>query len=303
MVPLNSQQGATLKFESFGTPGNLGYAGACNVGASEATGEFLVFTNDDMCVEPNWISELVRAVRGHDACLATPKILLKESPKVINAAGGECDLLGFAWNRGNGEFDDGKFDDPGFTFYGSACLMIRHRTWSELGGFDEKYFMYHEDVDLCWRAAIAGVPVLYVPNAIVYHSWHGPKANVSFVASQIARNSFRTVLKNYELRSAICLLPAHLIVRLAETAYFLRTNRPLGIELMRGLRWNVINLRDTFRKRQLVQATRKVRDRELRARMVRGSLEIAAFMRKSNNPAIPILLRDSMKSGVHRTND
>jgi len=275
------------------TPRNSGFGVACNLGASKARGDVFVFLNDDTTVHPEWIGELIRAVEDSSVGLATPKVLYYRHQNVINAVGGECDLLGFAWSRGHGQQDAGQYERRELVFYGSCCLLVRRNVWTEIKGFDEKYFMYHEDVDLCWRAQIAGFPVLYVPSSIVFHDWQRARTSVSFVAGQIARNSLRTVLKDYQLAELLAILPLHLAVRLAEVVFFSRSRPELSKQLVSGLHWNVKMLGDTLEERRAVQKRRRVSDREICQRMVKGSMELQGVLGRSANPALPHLFDPS----------
>ncbi|RME86108.1 MAG: glycosyltransferase family 2 protein [Caldilineae bacterium] len=150
---------------------NYGFIVACNRGAQFARGEVLVMLNNDTEVEPQWLEALCRALEQHpEAGSAASKMLLFERRDTLHSAG---DMLGpdfMPMNRGVWEIDQGQYDADLYIFgpCGGAAAY-RRELWEQLGGFDERLFMYLEDVDLAWRAQRAGWKSIFVPEARVYH--------------------------------------------------------------------------------------------------------------------------------------
>lgn len=152
-------------------PENCGFVVACNRGAAMARGEVLVMLNNDTEAEPGWLEALCRALEAHpEAGAAASKLLLFDRRDTLHAAG---DILGPGFmpaNRGVWEVDRGQYDHERWVF--GACggaAAYRRQVWEQLGGFDERLFMYLEDVDLAWRMQRAGWRTLFVPEARVYH--------------------------------------------------------------------------------------------------------------------------------------
>ncbi|HUQ79577.1 MAG TPA: glycosyltransferase family 2 protein [Gemmatimonadaceae bacterium] len=151
---------------------NLGFARAVNIGAEYALerGAGAVFIlNNDAEVLPGVLDELARSLaRSPRVGLVTAKVYLTERPGHLWAVGGT-----FTGRRvvemGAGERDVGTYDDARIDFAYGCALLVRARTYRDLRGFDERFFLYYEDIDLCLRARDAGWEVAFAPNAHVLH--------------------------------------------------------------------------------------------------------------------------------------
>ena len=179
------------------TPGpNLGYGAAANRGAAATVSAYVLVCNPDLVVSPGAVATLAEALDADPgAGIVGPLVRTPEGgrypsarrfPSLVDAAGHA--LLGMfrpenrytrAYQQaGLDDLDD--LDDLDGTSSGDApvrpvdwvsgaCMLVRRSAFEQVGGFDEAYFMYAEDVDLCWRAGRAGWSVLYVPDAEVTH--------------------------------------------------------------------------------------------------------------------------------------
>jgi GT2 family glycosyltransferase len=183
---------------------NLGYTGGVNAGIEAAEGDILAILNNDTEVDPRWLEELWAALERHpEAGSATSKILLFDERKVFNSAGDLYSTEGLPVNRGVWEEDEGQFDEEEEVFSpcGGACA-IRRSVLDDLaargqrGPFDDDFFSYCEDVDLGWRAQLAGYRCLYVPTAVVYHrlSATGGGKTASYYTG---RNTIYVLAKDY----------------------------------------------------------------------------------------------------------
>jgi len=183
---------------------NRGYAGGVNAGIDAAEGEILAILNNDTEVDPGWLEELWAGLERHpEAGSVTSKILLFDERKIFNSAGDLYGTDGIPVNRGVWEEDQGQFDEEEEVFSpcGGACA-IRRSMLDDLAArgqgqpFDEDFFAYCEDVDLGWRARLAGYRCLYVPTAVVYHrlSATGGGKIASFYTG---RNFIYVLAKNY----------------------------------------------------------------------------------------------------------
>lgn len=102
--------------------------------------------------------------------MAASKMLLYDRPTIINSAGDAFGRDGLPGNRGVWEEDQGQYDHEEWVFGGcGGAVAYRRELWEALDGFDEDFFMYCEDVDLNWRAQLAGYCCIYTPQAVVYH--------------------------------------------------------------------------------------------------------------------------------------
>jgi GT2 family glycosyltransferase len=150
---------------------NLGFAGACNAGLRSARGQTLVLLNNDTEVDERWLEEVVAAFRRHpNAGLVASKMLLFDRRDTFHTAGDFYRLDGVPGNRGVWQRDVGQYDSEEFVF--SACggsAAYRREMLDEVGHLDEDFFYSCEDVDLAWRAQLAGWRCVYAPRAVVYH--------------------------------------------------------------------------------------------------------------------------------------
>jgi GT2 family glycosyltransferase len=150
---------------------NRGLAVAINRGIERARGEIIIALNNDTEVVPGWAEALMAALDRHaDAGMAASKMRLFDQRQRLHSAGDGFGVDGLPLNRGVWEKDEGQFDQDTFVFGACAgAAAYRRQMLAEIGLFDEDFFMYCEDVDLNWRAQLAGYRCIFVPEAIVYH--------------------------------------------------------------------------------------------------------------------------------------
>ena len=187
------------------TPGpNLGYGSAANRGAAATVSTYVLVCNPDLVVSPGAVTTLAAALDADPtAAIAGPLVRTPEGgrypsarrfPSLMDAAGHA--VLGLfrpdnrftrAYQQADLDGDAGSADVRPVDWVSGACLLVRRSAFEAIGGFDEAYFMYAEDVDLCWRAGRAGWSVLYVPAAEVTH-----RQGVS-----TARRPYRMILEHH----------------------------------------------------------------------------------------------------------
>lgn len=152
---------------------NLGYTGGNNIGIKKALEEgadFIFILNADTIIDQKAIGNLVSVAEEDGVGIAGPKILFTDE-KTIWYAGGIFDLANvLGKHRGVDERDTGQYEKLEETDYISGgAMFIKKEVFEKIGLFDEKYFLYYEDSDFCFRAQKAGFKLLYVPSAVVYH--------------------------------------------------------------------------------------------------------------------------------------
>ncbi len=179
---------------------NYGFTGACNAGMRAANGEFVALLNNDTEVDPGWAAAVVDAFgRAPHIGIVASKMLLFDKRDHIHTAGDFFTTDGRAGNRGVWQKDSGQFDREEYVF--SACggsSAYRKALLDEVGLLDDDFFFSLEDIDLAWRAQLAGWRCLYTPRAIVYHhlSASGGGVTASF---HDGRNLIYVLVKNYPL--------------------------------------------------------------------------------------------------------
>jgi GT2 family glycosyltransferase len=264
---------------------NQGFVLAYNAAMASVATEYFALLNNDVSVEPDWLKKLVHHAQGKEVAALTPKMLFFHDRGRINAAGGNCDIYGTGWNRGNDEVDRGQYDKVEETFYGNgAALLISKKAWQDVGSFDERYFMYGEDVDWCWRARLKGYKVLYVPSSRVYHHWLGSKGPIFYL---LERNTLSNITKNYSLRILFKIMPTYIAIKLLKTLWAFKNVRGGGKVLaLKAILWNIANFKETWESRVGIQSSRRVSDAEIQRLMVKGSFELLLGMNKSSHPIL-----------------
>jgi GT2 family glycosyltransferase len=262
------------------SPGeNLGFTGGANLGAREAAGDVLVFLNPDTVVSKGAIAAFERRLIDPTIGIVSGRLRLLDRPDVLNSSGTRVHVSGIGWAGGYGQPADSVSELREIAAPSGAAMAIRAETFQALGGFAEELFLYLEDLELGWRARLAGLRVVLDPEADVFHDYdysrHGSKNYF------LERNRVVFCSTAYSIRLLLLLLPV-----LAATELGM-----LGIALKEG--W----LRDKLRawgwllrhgglvggRRRATQRARQVRDREL-----------APFLTAVFEPAmlpVPALLR------------
>tara|TARA_B110000014_G_scaffold259639_1_gene247819 strand:- start:3463 stop:4503 length:1041 start_codon:yes stop_codon:yes gene_type:complete len=149
---------------------NLGYCGGNNVGIKEAKGEFIVILNPDTIVDPNWANELISAYDEFGEGLYQPKILSLNEENIIQSTGNMLHVFGFGFARDKGNKVTNKNEEIEKIGYASGtCLFTTRKVIDQVGLLDEFLFLYHDDLDLGWRAAQIGINSHYVPKSKIFH--------------------------------------------------------------------------------------------------------------------------------------
>ena len=199
---------------------NLGFAGGTNVGIRAAKGEFIITLNNDSRADSRFIEELIKPMADPEVGVCAAKMLFPDGR--INSAGICISRSGAAWDRGMFEPDRGQYEFVEEVFGACAgAALYRREMLDEIGLFDEDFFLYLEDVDLAFRARLAGWKCLYVPGARVIHH-HGGTAGVG---SDLAvyygnRNIVWYPIKDFPFRLLITSLPFIVARNLAVIPYY-----------------------------------------------------------------------------------
>jgi GT2 family glycosyltransferase len=220
---------------------NLGFPTAVAIGIRATRGEWVLMLNNDATIEPDGVVELLRAAGGGpEVGSVAAQLRFADGSERINSAGIGVDRLGVAYDRLVGELPNQAEDEPTEVFGASGGASIFRRTMlDDVGGVDESFFVYLEDVDLAWRAQSKGWKSLYAPRAVAYHH-HSftTKHGSSFKYYHVGLNRIRILAKNAPTRH---LIKYGLPILAYDTAYVLfalltdRTIAPLTGRL-RGLR-------------------------------------------------------------------
>ena len=255
-------------------PENRGFTGACNAGWQAARGEIIILLNNDTEADPRWLAEVMAAFDRHPrAGSIASKMLLFDRRDHLHTAGDFYRMDGIPGNRGVWQADMGQFDQEEMVF--SACggsSAYRRALLDEIGFLDDDFFFSCEDVDVGWRANLAGWEVWYAPTAVIYHKL---KATGGAVTGSYydGRNFLYLIWKNY---------PASLLRqngRLIARAQLNITKEALqnwrGEAARARLRGQWAGLWGIFKmwpKRKEVQALRRLDDKTLAGRLTQPPL-------------------------------
>lgn len=177
---------------------NRGFAGGCNVGLAEATGDVLVLLNQDTVVQPGWLAGLVAAIDEPGVGVAGSLALLADG-MTIQHAGGVVDWpLGIARHAGYGQaLDSRRQSGADVRFVTGASLAMRREVLEVIGPLDEDFWPgYYEDVDFCWRARDAGYRIRYAPDSMLTHAESGSFTDPIYTAWARLRGRLYFCLKH-----------------------------------------------------------------------------------------------------------
>ncbi len=176
---------------------NLGFTGGVNAGIRASEAPVIVLLNSDVEAAPGWLAAVLAAFESEPGVgMVASKIMLFDRRRVFNSAGDQFGRDGVPRNRGVWEEDEGQYDRRDYVFgpCGGAAAY-RRSVLLDAGLFDERLFMYLEDVDMAWRAQMLGHRCLYEPGAVVFHrlSATGGGALASYYTG---RNTVAILLKD-----------------------------------------------------------------------------------------------------------
>jgi len=149
---------------------NLGYCGGNNVGINHAKGDYIVILNPDTIVDSDWLKELIFAYEEFGEGLYQPKILSVNEDNILQSTGNMFHIFGFGYARDKGKRNSDSIQEIERIGYASGtCLFTSRKVLDQVGLLDEFLFLYHDDLDLGWRAAHLGISSFYVPKSKIFH--------------------------------------------------------------------------------------------------------------------------------------
>jgi GT2 family glycosyltransferase len=256
---------------------NIGFAAGNNAGARKARGSWLAFLNNDTVAGREWLAKLWQAAMdpAHDdqVALVTSRIESLARPGVIDSAGDGYLRAGGAFKRGHGA-PASEFPQSEEVFGAcGAAFMIRRDVFDALHGFDERFFMVYEDVDLSYRARLAGYTCWYEADAVVRHAGSGTLGVASAAAVYYGqRNLELTWFKNTPLFLLVRTLPLHIVYSTAGLLHYGIRGR--GLAAVRGKMAALLALPGLLKRRRAVQRARRVDLRTLQRVMDRRWLAL-----------------------------
>jgi hypothetical protein len=262
---------------------NLGFAGGVNAGIQKAMADnsnFVALLNNDAAADSNWLHNLLNVIEQNKQIGIVTSKLLDISAKYFDSTGELYTNWGLPYPRGRGEPVSDKYDNQTDIFAASGgASLYRISMLKQIGLFDEDFFAYYEDVDISFRAQLAGWKVVYAPKAIAYHQIGATSSKIKgFTTYQTMKNLPMLLWKNVPCSLLFTVIPRFCV------AYLSFIFSALG----RGQGWPAINglsmalwlwPKNTF-KRIRIQKSKKVSTQYIRSIMTADLPPNAARLRK-----------------------
>ncbi|MFQ5449707.1 MAG: glycosyltransferase family 2 protein [Nitrospinaceae bacterium] len=250
-------------------PENMGFATACNRGIQAARGDYICLLNNDIEVEPGWITQLYEGMERHPECgMGTTKMMFLDQRDTFYNTGDLFHAWSSGGGRGQGEKDAGQYDREEYVF--GACAgagIYRRELFDTVGVFDEDFFIFAEDVDLNMRGQLQGFQAVYLPQAKVYHIG---TATVGLYSDRYVylckRNDIYVLIKNLSLGMYFKYFFTILKHQLADIKYF--SYRGQGAVLLKSKFAAMMKLVPLLARRYRIQRTRTVPDAEIEKLMI-----------------------------------
>lgn len=239
---------------------NLGFACGNNLAieAASSESEWIALLNPDAFAEAHWLEALLTAVRANPGFdFFGSKLITAADTAVLDGAGDAYHVSGLVWRMGHGAPVPSLPEHVREVFSPcAAAAMYRRSALLDVGGFDEDYFCYSEDVDLGFRLRLAGYRCLYVPQSVAHHVGSGTTGgqHSDFAVYHGHRNLVWTFVKNMPGVLFWLMLPLHVMLNLVSIIWF--ALRGQGAIILRAKRDALLGLPKMWRKRQQIQKNR-----------------------------------------------
>ena len=279
-------------------PGNPGYAAATNEVLSVVQGaSHLLLCHDDVAPEPDAVRLMVEEAYRSNAGLVAPKLVAWDDARRLLQVGMGIDKSGAPYPLvDRGELDQEQHDSVRDVFVApGGFTLVRADLFESLGGFDPVMQVYGEDLDLSWRAQVAGARVVVAPGARVRHleamsaglrsPGGGPPPSGLAALRRRARplqlrHRLRAVLKGYSTWHLVRVLPQVALLAVAEVVFgLLSGHTATARDTAKAWTWNLRHLSDVRTARRAVRRSRRVPDADVRRLQVRGSARFSGFLR------------------------
>ena len=264
VVDNGSSDGATLgleeKYPQLGLrverlDSNLGFAVANNIGARLARGEWLALLNADAFLDPSWLESMLSAAQRHPNAFFSSYLVQADTPTLIDGQGDIYHSSGLAWRR---NYNMPRTLNPPEGEIFSACAAAAFyptQAFLGVGGFDEDYFAYHEDVDLGFRLRLRRLKCFYIPSAIARHVGSTTFGKRGERATYLGhRNLVWTFTKNMPGVLFWWFLPLHLLYTFIHLVYFTKIHQ--GEIIWQAKRDGWKNISTILQKRRIIQQNR-----------------------------------------------
>ncbi len=219
---------------------NLGFGGGANAALKKIKSGYIAFVNNDTLATKNWLAPIISYMeKNPEVGICQPKIKdlnRKDFFEYGGAAGGFMDIYGFPFTRGRIFFtvekDCGQYNDIVDIVWSGVNIITKKEVIDKAGYFDEIFFLYAEEVDLCWRINEAGFRIVYIPTSIIYH--YGKTQNIVHKTFFSHRNGLIMLIKHYSTFQLIRYLPVRLLFDCMAFFYYLFIYPPNCIKMIKA---------------------------------------------------------------------
>lgn len=270
-----------------------GFGAAANLVTDIVDGAaFYCFLHDDVALMPDAITLLVGEALRSNAGIVGPKLVDWDDPRLLLQVGEGADKTGERVpSVERGELDQEQHDAVRDVFVvPGAATLVRSDLFGAIGGFDAGIDLLNDDLNLCWRAHVAGARVIVAPDAVVRHREALADRSAPERASQpslrrerLIRHRLRTMLTCYSGWHLLRVVPQAVFVAIVEVVFsILIGRRGQAGDVIRAWRWNLARRTEIRAQRRIVQASRTVPDSEIRRFQLRGSARVMGYFRSQN---------------------
>lgn len=252
---------------------NSGYAGGANIGYKHASGSHVLFLNNDTVVTVDFLEPLLADFRKDPTigCVQSQMRLLKDK-STLDVVGDFISFTGFLYHYGyRKKANLEKYSRQKIIFSAKgACTIFPRSLLQKIGFFDEDFFIFFEDTDLCFRVWLSGYKVIYEPKSVIYHVGAGDTSSSDKYKHErriylTLKNMNCSYIKNFGTRNLLTIYPVFIITQVCFILYSLLKLR-FGVvkAIFKAYWWNILNLNKTLEKRRFIQSKiRKVSDKDI----------------------------------------
>lgn len=243
---------------------NYGFASAVNKGIKASQSDYLVLINNDTEVNKDCLKYLVSAAKSHpEVGFVAAKMLKFHDRKIIDSCGDFIDVVGHADNIGRGKKDGQEFSRPGYIFLATGGgALFKKGVFQKVGFFDEDFFAYFEDVDLCLRAHLVGFRGWFEPKAKIFHIHKATAIKInSFIEYLQFRNMTQTIIKDFPVGLLLKDFNWLRIILVNLNTIRFMTLKGFWWQALKAEGWILLHLPKLLFKRWQIQKNKKVSDR------------------------------------------
>lgn len=258
---------------------NQGPVKAYNLGASYSSNEskYIVLVGNDTWFDNDWLFYMTEQMEeDENIAVCGAKQMTYNGNMCFSNSVVTIDVFGYPIPpRSN--------DEENIFYVDGVSFFVRKVIWDVLGGFDERYFMFHEEIDFCWRLKLLGYKIKAVEKAVFYHKLGGTvksgysDSNEKYATTLFKRyhgekNNLCNLLKNYSFKTLTLIVPVYLSINIIEMCFFLiQLKFDMFLVYPKAWFWNMTNSKETMKKRKKIQSHRAKSDLSLMKHMYKGS--------------------------------